>query len=199
MLWKRPAVLSARQNHPVHPCDGGRVGSVAPRKLDERAAAMTKAKTPDFRIRKTPKGWQAYWSNGGQRHTLIIDPLIQLGGFTPLPSLGVTVLWDFGRPYHRHDNDDRWVWSETGEPYKSPCRKVRCPVCNKCRTRAGHDPCIPNLPGVVNACCGHGKSSGGYIEFVDGRLIRFHTTTIEQTDWTTETIVTLVTFPEPRD
>lgn len=29
-----------------------------------------------------------------------------------------------------------------------------CPHCGQ--ARMGHDPCISNLPGVVNACCGHG-------------------------------------------
>jgi len=33
-----------------------------------------------------------------------------------------------------------------------------------------HDPCIKNLPGVMNACCGHGVEDG-YIQFEDGRVI----------------------------
>jgi len=46
-----------------------------------------------------------------------------------------------------------------------------CPECQKYRTNEGHDPCIANLPGVANACCGHG-GSGGYAAFEDGRIIR---------------------------
>lgn len=46
--------------------------------------------------------------------------------------------------------------------------------CIKCglhpRDFGGHDPCIANLPGVRNACCGHGKDRP-YIEFEDGRVI----------------------------
>lgn len=34
----------------------------------------------------------------------------------------------------------------------------------------GHDPCMANLPGVRNACCGHGKDDA-YVEFEDGRII----------------------------
>lgn len=34
----------------------------------------------------------------------------------------------------------------------------------------GHDPCIANLPGVRNACCGHGVDDP-YIEFNDGRVV----------------------------
>lgn len=33
----------------------------------------------------------------------------------------------------------------------------------------GHDPCIASLPGVRNACCGHGIDEA-YIEFDDGRV-----------------------------
>jgi hypothetical protein len=32
-----------------------------------------------------------------------------------------------------------------------------CVYCGKPRTTAGHDPCIADLPGVVSACCGHGR------------------------------------------
>lgn len=31
-----------------------------------------------------------------------------------------------------------------------------CSYCQRPRTKAGHDPCIKNLPGVSFACCGHG-------------------------------------------
>jgi hypothetical protein len=31
-----------------------------------------------------------------------------------------------------------------------------CRICGKYPTRKGHDPCLANLPGVYNACCGHG-------------------------------------------
>jgi hypothetical protein len=32
----------------------------------------------------------------------------------------------------------------------------RCPRCGSEPTTQGHDACLANLPGVVNACCGHG-------------------------------------------
>jgi hypothetical protein len=47
----------------------------------------------------------------------------------------------------------------------------RCPKCGLGITPEGHDPCIANLPGVTNACCGHGQGQG-YIQFSDGRAIR---------------------------
>ncbi|MFW6242880.1 MAG: hypothetical protein ACOC2W_01865 [bacterium] len=33
------------------------------------------------------------------------------------------------------------------------------------------DACFPNLPGVSNACCGHGKRKG-YIQFENGVIVR---------------------------
>jgi hypothetical protein len=46
--------------------------------------------------------------------------------------------------------------------------------CTKCglspTESGGDDPCLAGLPGVRNACCGHGKDDA-YIEFNDGRLI----------------------------
>ena len=43
-------------------------------------------------------------------------------------------------------------------------------VCSKCEVsiwpRCSHpDPCIGYLPGVYNACCGHGKDDEAYITF----------------------------------
>ena len=45
-----------------------------------------------------------------------------------------------------------------------------CPKCKKLPTPEGHDACLGNLPGVEEACCGHGKG-GGYILFENGVLI----------------------------
>lgn len=47
-----------------------------------------------------------------------------------------------------------------------------CPMCGLRKTKDGHDPCIPNLPGVKFACCGHGIRSG-YIYFENGCIIDF--------------------------
>src|SRR5258707_458524 len=41
-----------------------------------------------------------------------------------------------------------------------PTTKRPCVVCHQLRTPEGHDPCIANLPGVFQACCGHGVCSG---------------------------------------
>ena len=46
-----------------------------------------------------------------------------------------------------------------------------CENCGKRRTKDGHDPCIANLPGVLFACCGHGRRDG-YVHFENGMTLR---------------------------
>jgi hypothetical protein len=50
-------------------------------------------------------------------------------------------------------------------------KKIACPKCGEKRTKDGQDPCIANLPGVINACCGHGVKEG-YVMFDNGIVIR---------------------------
>ena len=40
-----------------------------------------------------------------------------------------------------------------------------CLHCGLKRTSEGHDGCIGTLPNVMNACCGHGRTSEAYIQF----------------------------------
>lgn len=44
-----------------------------------------------------------------------------------------------------------------------------CAKCKKWPTQAGHDGCIGTLPApnVMNACCGHGRDSSAYVQFLD--------------------------------
>jgi len=43
-----------------------------------------------------------------------------------------------------------------------------CKHCGKYKTYEGHDSCIGELDGIINACCGHGKEERAYIQFFDG-------------------------------
>lgn len=51
--------------------------------------------------------------------------------------------------------------------------KSHCDNCLLKRPASGHDPCIANLPGITDACCGHGKRKG-YLAFENGIVIRGH-------------------------
>jgi len=61
-----------------------------------------------------------------------------------------------------HSKDGEWVMDDTGMPDDGilPCKQ-----CGKHPAEDEHDPCIVNLPGVRNACCGHGDTEP-YISFV---------------------------------
>ena len=67
--------------------------------------------------------------------------------------------------------------------YLQGIKMDKCAVCKKSKTKDGHDPCIANLPGVRNACCGHGEPDRGYIQFENGLCIYFDMEYI--VDWTT--------------
>ena len=47
-----------------------------------------------------------------------------------------------------------------------------CGFCSREPTIDGHDGCLGTLPGVMNACCGHGEISLAYIQFENGGLVR---------------------------
>ena len=49
--------------------------------------------------------------------------------------------------------------------------KEVCGHCNKKRTPEGHDGCLGILPGLMNACCGHGEIGTAYVQFIDGSTV----------------------------
>ncbi|MGB7968246.1 MAG: hypothetical protein WCF28_01595 [Methanobacterium sp.] len=49
---------------------------------------------------------------------------------------------------------------------RNPCVK-----CGKLPTKEDHDACIGTLPGVIDACCGHGVKEA-YINFENGLTLR---------------------------
>ncbi len=63
-----------------------------------------------------------------------------------------------------------WVYTDTGEPTIGNERP--CGFCTLENTPEGHDGCLGTLPGVINACCGHGNDSEAYIQYPDKNIIR---------------------------
>jgi len=49
--------------------------------------------------------------------------------------------------------------------YLDGYEKEFCNHCQMKRTENGHDPCIGELSGVMNACCGHGETDMAYVQF----------------------------------
>lgn len=68
-----------------------------------------------------------------------------------------------GRRYRFCDNDIPTVGTWQARP---------CGHCGLRNTLEGHDGCIGELPGVRNACCGHGESDKAYIQYTDGTAVQ---------------------------
>lgn len=76
-----------------------------------------------------------------------------------------------GHRIYLDQTNDVWKYEDTDQPV--PENKERmCGFCNLPTTKEGHDPCIANLPGVKNACCGHGSEKDSYIQFENGVVVR---------------------------
>lgn len=71
--------------------------------------------------------------------------------------------------------NDMWVYADDGKPIPGWGGEVRpCVVCGQ-QGWSGEgevDECLGLLPGVSNACCGHGDPTNSYIQFTNGLFIR---------------------------
>lgn len=64
-----------------------------------------------------------------------------------------------------------WLPACAGFGYEvRPCKK--CGIIFEGSNSGDPDPCLGNLPGVSNACCGHGVPEDAYINFTNGVMIR---------------------------
>lgn len=64
-----------------------------------------------------------------------------------------------------------WVYVDTGENVSDNLNRD-CKYCGQSTTPEGHDGCLGILPGVKNACCGHGQLESAYVQFEDNRVLR---------------------------
>ncbi len=65
-----------------------------------------------------------------------------------------------------------WRFLDTGELTAETWRSRACDHCGIPATHEGHDGCLRTLPGVRNACCGHGNVSDAYLQFETGEVVR---------------------------
>lgn len=65
------------------------------------------------------------------------------------------------------EGGSEWVYADTLEPVndKRPCKTCGLAPIN------GMDGCLGKLPGVSNACCGHGWNEP-YVQFENGVILR---------------------------
>ena len=75
------------------------------------------------------------------------------------------------RGYDIEYRNNEWVYAASGIPTVGNRDKTPCGNCGEMPTTEGHDMCLGNLPGVMNACCGHGDVEEAYIQFLDGNTI----------------------------
>lgn len=68
------------------------------------------------------------------------------------------------------DGDD-WVFEDNGEIVEETFEFKVCAKCGLASSPEGHDPCLGTLPGVENACCGHGIREDAYIRFTNGMVV----------------------------
>lgn len=74
-----------------------------------------------------------------------------------------------GHPMHFDESRNQWIYDD-GQPVPSDPDRP-CGHCGLANTPEGHDGCLGTLPGVMNACCGHGATEDAYIQFPDGTSI----------------------------
>lgn len=69
------------------------------------------------------------------------------------------------------ENDGMWTYADNLVLVSDqPDRKCGC--CGEDNREDKCDPCLGKLPGVMNACCGHGDKANSYIQFDNGVIVR---------------------------
>lgn len=79
-----------------------------------------------------------------------------------------------GHPMHWDEHDQCWRFDDTGERTDETWAKRPCGHCGLYGNSSDGqvDPCLGVLPGVTNACCGHGDPDEAYICFQGGLVVR---------------------------
>ena len=71
---------------------------------------------------------------------------------------------DTWRGHAISEQESGWVYTDTQQLVRLNPNRA-CGFCGIANTVAGHDGCLGTLPGVVNACCGHGNPHEAYIQY----------------------------------
>lgn len=66
---------------------------------------------------------------------------------------------------------DTWRYSKDDVMVRNNVN-ISCGYCGKEPTEDGHDGCIGELMGLMNACCGHGETEDAYVQFLDKTCVR---------------------------
>jgi hypothetical protein len=63
-----------------------------------------------------------------------------------------------------------WVYSDDRTEVSKHHKTKPCGYCGLNYTKEGHDGCLETLPGLMNACCGHGVEAEAYVQQLDGSI-----------------------------
>ena len=66
--------------------------------------------------------------------------------------------------------DSEWFYAGSNTPTIGNERD--CGHCGSENSEEGHDGCLGKLPGVMNACCGHGVTDEAYVQFSPENCLR---------------------------
>ena len=61
-----------------------------------------------------------------------------------------------------------WCYADTMTPVSENIDRP-CGHCGLPNTKEGYDGCLGQLPGVSNACCGHGRVDDAYVSLDSGQ------------------------------
>jgi hypothetical protein len=73
------------------------------------------------------------------------------------------------RGHKIHCVNDVWFYSDNNKKVSDDTER-QCGHCEAKQTKEGHDACLGELPGLMNACCGHGDGDPS-IQFYDRFII----------------------------
>lgn len=68
--------------------------------------------------------------------------------------------------------NDQWRYVDNDEPTITHWESRSCGACSLPNRPDGHDACLGELPGVINACCGHGQETQAYVQFANKDIVR---------------------------
>lgn len=78
---------------------------------------------------------------------------------------------DFLRGHEIYHDGKDWRYCDNHQKTVENWENRPCCACGKENTPEGHDGCLGTLPGVINACCGHGRIGEAYVQFEDKKII----------------------------
>lgn len=68
-------------------------------------------------------------------------------------------------------HNGEYIFSDTRQLVSATWESRPCGHCGRHYTEEGHDGCLGTLPGVNNACCGHGQDLDAYVAYENGKRL----------------------------